>query len=103
MILARDLGLVPYGISFHVGCSSATSACGTRPSPVKVIFERLKEEDGIVLKLINMGGGFPANYITRTNSLETYAEETIRFLKEDFNSKRRTKTNQDSLCLALSR
>ena len=35
---------------------------------VKVIFERLKEEDGIVLKLINMGGGFPANYITRTNT-----------------------------------
>ena len=31
-----------------------------------------------------MGGGFPANYITRTNSLETYAEEIIRFLKEDF-------------------
>jgi len=51
---------------------------------VKVIFERLKEEDGIHLKLINMGGGFPANYITRTNSLETYAEEIIRFLKEDF-------------------
>ncbi|WP_409525164.1 hypothetical protein [Pseudomonas sp.] len=51
---------------------------------VKVIFERLKEEDGIELKLINMGGGFPANYITRTNSLETYAEEIIRFLKEDF-------------------
>ena len=34
--------------------------------------------------LFNMGGGFPANYITRTNSLETYAEEIIRFLKEDF-------------------
>src|SRR3990167_223549 len=50
---------------------------------VKVIFERLKEEDGIVLQMINMGGGFPANYITRTNSLETYAEEIIRFLKDD--------------------
>ncbi|HFH4681767.1 TPA: DUF1631 family protein [Pseudomonas aeruginosa] len=49
-----------------------------------MIFERLKEEDGIVLKMINMGGGFPANYITKTNDLETYAEEIIRFLKEDF-------------------
>jgi ornithine decarboxylase len=49
-----------------------------------VIFERLKEEDGITLQMINMGGGFPANYIQRTNSLETYAEEIIRFLKEDF-------------------
>ena len=34
--------------------------------------------------MINMGGGFPANYIARTNSLETYAEEITRFLKEDF-------------------
>jgi len=30
-----------------------------------------------------MGGGFRP-LITRTNSLETYAEEIIRFLKEDF-------------------
>jgi ornithine decarboxylase len=51
---------------------------------VKVIFERLKEEDGIVLKMINLGGGFPANYITRANTLPTYAEEITRFIQEDF-------------------
>ena len=85
LILARDLGLVPYGISFHVGSQQRDiSVWDAAIAKVKVIFERLKEEDGIVLKLINMGGGFPANYITRTNSLETYGEEIIRFLKEDF-------------------
>jgi ornithine decarboxylase len=85
LILARDLGLVPYGISFHVGSQQRDiSVWDAAIAKVKVIFERLKEEDGIVLQLINMGGGFPANYITRTNSLETYAEEIIRFLKEDF-------------------
>jgi ornithine decarboxylase len=85
LILARDLGLVPYGISFHVGSQQRDiSVWDAAIAKVKVIFERLKEEDGIQLKLINMGGGFPANYITRTNSLETYAEEIIRFLKEDF-------------------
>ncbi|SEM29657.1 ornithine decarboxylase [Pseudomonas sp. ok272] len=85
LILARDLGLVPYGVSFHVGSQQRDiSVWDAAIAKVKVIFERLKEEDGIVLKLINMGGGFPANYITRTNSLETYAEEIIRFLKEDF-------------------
>jgi ornithine decarboxylase len=85
LILARDLGLVPYGISFHVGSQQRDiSVWDAAIAKVKVIFERLKEEDGIVLKLINMGGGFPANYITRTNSLETYAEEIIRFLNEDF-------------------
>lgn len=85
LILARQLGLVPYGVSFHVGSQQRDiSVWDAAIAKVKVIFERLKEEDGIELKMINMGGGFPANYITRTNSLETYAEEIIRFLKDDF-------------------
>ncbi|WP_437881703.1 type III PLP-dependent enzyme [Pseudomonas sp. LRF_L74] len=85
LILAKQLGLVPYGISFHVGSQQRDiDVWDAAIAKVKVIFERLKEEDGIELKMINMGGGFPANYITRTNSLETYAEEIIRFLKEDF-------------------
>ncbi|TRX76198.1 type III PLP-dependent enzyme [Pseudomonas mangiferae] len=85
LILARELGLEPYGVSFHVGSQQRDiSVWDAAIAKVKVIFERLKTEDGITLKMINMGGGFPANYITRTNSLETYAEEIIRFLKEDF-------------------
>ncbi|TBU85213.1 type III PLP-dependent enzyme [Phytopseudomonas dryadis] len=85
LILAKQLGLVPYGISFHVGSQQRDiDVWDAAIAKVKVIFERLKEEDGIVLQMINMGGGFPANYITRTNSLETYAEEIIRFLKDDF-------------------
>ncbi|WP_349571525.1 type III PLP-dependent enzyme [Azotobacter salinestris] len=85
LILARQLGLVPYGVSFHVGSQQRDiDVWDAVIAKVKVIFERLKEEDGISLQMINMGGGFPANYITKTNSLQTYAEEIIRFLKEDF-------------------
>ena len=85
LILAKQLGLVPYGVSFHVGSQQRDiDVWDAAIAKVKVIFERLKEEDGITLQMINMGGGFPANYIARTNSLETYAEEIIRFLKEDF-------------------
>ena len=85
LILAKQLGLVPYGVSFHVGSQQRDiDVWDAAIAKVKVIFERLKEEDGITLQMINMGGGFPANYIPRTNSLETYAEEIIRFLKEDF-------------------
>jgi ornithine decarboxylase len=85
LILARDLGLEPYGVSFHVG--SQQRDIGTWDAAiakVKVIFERLGEENGIHLKMINMGGGFPANYIARTNEMKTYAEEITRFLDEDF-------------------
>jgi ornithine decarboxylase len=85
LVLANDLGLEPYGVSFHVG--SQQRDIGTWDAAiakVKVIFERLSEENNITLKMINMGGGFPANYITRTNEMKTYAEEIIRFLDEDF-------------------
>jgi len=85
LILARDLGLQPYGVSFHVGSQQREiGAWDAALGKVKVIFDRLREEDGIKLKMINMGGGFPANYMQRTNDLATYAAEITRFLKEDF-------------------
>lgn len=85
LVLARQLGLEPYGVSFHVGSQQRDiGAWDAAIAKVKVIFERLKEEDGITLKMINMGGGFPANYLTKTNTLQTYAEEITRFLQEDF-------------------
>ncbi len=85
LLLARDLGLETYGVSFHVG--SQQRDIGTWDAAigkVKIIFERLHEEDGINLKMINLGGGFPANYLTKTHTLATYAEEITRYLKEDF-------------------
>ncbi|SBS34119.1 Lysine/ornithine decarboxylase [Marinomonas spartinae] len=85
LILAKELGLIPYGVSFHVGSQQRDiGAWDAAIASVKVIFERLKDEDGIQLEMINMGGGFPANYIARTNDLATYAEEISRFLEEDF-------------------
>jgi ornithine decarboxylase len=85
LLLARDLGLEPYGVSFHVGSQQRDiGAWDAAIGKVKVIFERLRDEDGIALKMINLGGGFPANYLTKTNTLATYAEEIIRYLREDF-------------------
>jgi ornithine decarboxylase len=85
LILARDLGLEPYGVSFHVGSQQREiGAWDAALGKVKVIFNRLWEEDRIKLKMINMGGGFPANYLQRTNELSIYAEEITRFLHEDF-------------------
>ncbi len=85
LLLARDLGLEPYGVSFHVGSQQRDiGVWDAAIAKVKVIFERLLEEDGIQLKMINLGGGFPANYLTKTNTLATYAEEITRYLKEDF-------------------
>ncbi|MGH1462157.1 MAG: type III PLP-dependent enzyme [Neptuniibacter sp.] len=84
-ILARDLGLIPYGISFHVGSQQRDiDVWDGAIAKVKVIWERLNQEYGIRLEMINLGGGFPANYLQKTNDFPTYAEEINRFLNEDF-------------------
>ena len=84
ILLAAKLGLEPYGISFHVGSQqrdigqwdNAISAC-------KYLFD-CAEAEGITLKMLNLGGGFPATYISPTHESSVYAAEIIRFLKEDF-------------------
>src|SRR5690606_23453588 len=74
-----------YGVSFHVGSQQRDiGAWDSAIAKVKNIFERLLTENNIVLKMINMGGGFPAKYTTQTNDIETYSQEITRFLKEDF-------------------
>lgn len=85
LVLAQELGLEPYGISFHVGSQQRDiGAWDSAIGKVKSIFDRLRDEHNITLKMINMGGGFPANYIDKTNQLGVYAEQITHFLKEDF-------------------
>lgn len=85
LVLANKLGLVPYGVSFHVGSQQRDiAAWDAAISKVRYIFNWLEEEEGIKLQMINMGGGFPANYTSRTNEIEMYASEIKRYLDEDF-------------------
>ncbi|MBR9868855.1 MAG: type III PLP-dependent enzyme [Oceanospirillales bacterium] len=84
-ILAKKLGLEPYGISFHVGSQQRLiDVWDAAIAKVKVIFERLRSECGIELRMINMGGGFPAQYLTKANDFSVYCEEITRYLMEDF-------------------
>jgi len=81
---SKDLGLEPYGISFHVGSQQrdigqwddAIARC-------RYLFDAALEA-GVELKMINIGGGFPANYLEPTLPLLDYANEITRFLEEDF-------------------
>ena len=85
MVLAKELGLIPYCVSFHVGSQQRDiGAWDAAIDKVKAIFDWLRDECDIKLKMINMGGGFPANYLTRTNDLATYAKEITHYLKDDF-------------------
>ena len=85
IVMARDLGLVPYGISFHVGSQQRDiGQWNDAIAKTKYLFTSLEEEEGIKLSMINMGGGFPASYIDPTNELNEYASEITRYLSDDF-------------------
>lgn len=85
LVQAKQLGLVPYGISFHVGSQQRDIAVWDAAlSKVKYMFDWMKYEESIDLKMINMGGGFPANYISEVNPINVYAEEILRYLHDDY-------------------
>ncbi|MFA6525443.1 MAG: type III PLP-dependent enzyme [Patescibacteria group bacterium] len=85
--LAKDiqrLGLIPYGVSFHVGSQQREiGQWDNAIAQTKYLFEAL-ESEGIKLQMINLGGGLPARYIHPTQPLKTYADEITRFLQDDF-------------------
>lgn len=82
--LAADLGLTPYGVSFHVGSQQREiPAWDAAIAQAKALFEWVEGEN-IHLQAINMGGGFPADYLVRANPLSVYAEEINRYLGSHF-------------------
>lgn len=83
--LAVRLGLEPYGISFHPGSQQRdVGQWSTALTTVGQIFKWAQEEAGVKLKMINMGGGFPADYVEPTDTLAQYAEDISRFLDNNF-------------------
>jgi len=85
MKTAMRFGLEPYGISFHPG--SQQRDVGQWSSALAIVaqlFNWARHDLKVDLKMINMGGGFPANYLEPTDSLEQYAEDIKRFLDNSF-------------------
>jgi ornithine decarboxylase len=73
LLLARTLGLVPYGVTFHVG-SQCTSPSAWRQAIAAAgrLLARLTG-DGIELEMLNLSGGFPARYVEPVPSLDHIA------------------------------
>ncbi|UTD10371.1 type III PLP-dependent enzyme [Treponema sp. B152] len=87
-IQARDSGLIPYGISFHVGSQQRDiGQWNDAIAKTKYLMDSLEEEE-IKLEMVNMGGGFPASYVTPANDLSEYASEISRYLEDDFGEER---------------
>jgi ornithine decarboxylase len=62
MLAAPELGLVPFGLSFHVGSQqTGTAAYEMAIAEVAMLFTDLKAQ-GLALQMLNLGGGFPIRY-----------------------------------------
>ncbi len=73
MLEARERGLDPFGISFHVG-SQQTIADQWRVAIERAAFViRGLAADGLTVRSLNLGGGFPIRYRNDVASLEEIA------------------------------
>jgi ornithine decarboxylase len=82
--LAHKNGLVPYGISFHVGSQQHNVQAWDRALASTAAIFRTCAERGISLAIVNLGGGFPARYVRRTPKLESYGKAIFKALRKHF-------------------
>jgi ornithine decarboxylase len=81
---ARAAGLDPYGVSFHVG--SQQTKLGQWDNAIgraARMFSLLAEAD-INLKMINIGGGFPAHYRADVPGIERYCHAVMTAITRHF-------------------
>jgi ornithine decarboxylase len=81
---AQRLGLVPHGISFHVGSQQNNVEAWDRALASTAAIFRTCAERGMFLSMVNLGGGFPAKYVRKTPKLESYGKAIFRALRKHF-------------------
>jgi ornithine decarboxylase len=84
---AHRLGLVAYGVSFHVGSQQPNPRMwdGALKSAAD-IFRDLAER-GINLQMVNLGGGFPTKYLKNVPAVKTYGNAIFRALSKHFGNR----------------
>jgi len=82
--LAHKQGLVPHGVSFHVGSQQHNIEAWDRALASTAAVFRACAERGITLTTVNLGGGFPARYVRKTPKLESYGKAIFRSLRKHF-------------------
>ncbi|MEJ8473855.1 type III PLP-dependent enzyme [Roseibium algae] len=84
---AHRNGLETYGVSFHVGSQQANlSAWDLALSMAAGVFQEMALR-GIELKMVNMGGGFPARYLKEVPGVPSYGEAIFSALTKHFGNR----------------
>ncbi len=87
LTLAPQLGLVAHGLSFHVGSQQKNvEAWDGALATCAEIFRDLAAR-GVELRMVNLGGGFPARYLQDVPSAEAYGCAIDRSLRRHFGNR----------------
>ncbi len=81
---AHSLGLVAYGLSFHVGSQQPNPKSWDHALKASAAIFRDLAERGIGLQMVNVGGGFPAKYLKDVPTVKTYGQAIFRALRKHF-------------------
>ncbi len=84
MLRAGDMGLDPYGLSFHVGSQQTTTrAYEVAIGKVAMLFTDLTEA-GVNLRMMNLGGGFPTRYRDPVPEIDQFGDAIMTTMTEHF-------------------
>jgi len=84
---AHRLGLEPYGVSFHVGSQQKNPNAWDRAlASAAAVFKECAER-GIMLSMVNLGGGFPTKYLKNVPAVKTYGSAIFRALRRHFGNR----------------
>ncbi|GGA06211.1 MULTISPECIES: type III PLP-dependent enzyme [Salipiger] len=82
--MAKELGLAPVGLSFHVGSQTRRAAMWAPVLDQVAAIWRAAQDAGHEMTLLNIGGGFPAFYGQPVEAPASYAADVMTLVHERF-------------------
>lgn len=84
MVRAGELGLDPFGLSFHVGSQQVeTASYEAAIAKVALLFTDLADA-GVKLRMVNLGGGYPVRYRDEIPGIDRFADAIMRAMTQHF-------------------
>jgi ornithine decarboxylase len=84
MLQAAELGMDPYGLSFHVGSQqTSTESYEAAIGRAAMLFTDLRDA-GLNIRMVNLGGGFPTRYREEVPGIDAFADAIMHAMVEHF-------------------
>jgi ornithine decarboxylase len=84
---AAARGLVPHGVSFHVGSQQTDLGAWNRALADAAGIFRAASERGMQLQMLNLGGGFPTRYLKDVPQAAEYGSAIFAGLRRHFGNR----------------